>query len=115
MARADYLGRDEPHTRDGTEIDIADVLGLQTHASAKDPSFVFEAGWNAKGAVCVANTRWPDLISRESLAAAAPQLAGPCDEATARAKGALLFTRIKARDAAAESSSSSASSPSRGG
>jgi hypothetical protein len=36
-------------------------------------------------------------MSRESLAAAAPQLVGPCDEATARAKGVLLFTGIKAR------------------
>lgn len=96
-ARADYQGRNEPHTRDGTAIDIADVAGVQTHATLGDRAFVFEAGWNAQGAVCVAATRWPELISRDRLVVETPELGGPCDEAEARAKGALLFTRIKAR------------------
>lgn len=96
-ARADYQGRNEPHTRDGTTIDIADVTGVQAHDTVGHPDFVFEAGWNARGAVCVAATRWPDLVSHERLVMESPELGGVCDEATARAKGALLFTRIKAR------------------
>ena len=97
MVRADYEGKGQPHTRNGTVIDVADLAGLQTHASAGDPDFGFEAGWGVAGAVCVARTRWPDLVTREALVAASPHLDGPCDEATARAKGALLFTRVKAR------------------
>lgn len=97
MARADYAGRDEPHTRNGTIIDMADVFGLQTHASMEDPAFAFEAGWGPDGAVCVARTRWPDLITREALLRTAPHLGGGCDEAQARARGALLFTRVKVR------------------
>jgi hypothetical protein len=96
MVRADYEGRGEPHTRNGTTIDIADVLGVQTHATAGDEAFAFEAGWGVDGAVCVARTRWPDLITREALLKSSPQLGGPCDEATAKARGALLFTRVKA-------------------
>lgn len=97
MVRADYEGKGEPHTRNGTLIDIADVARLQTHATAADPAFRFEAGWDIDGAVCVARTRIPELLTREALIAAAPRLSGPCDEAAARARGALLFTRIRAR------------------
>jgi hypothetical protein len=94
MVRADYAGKGEPHTRDGTAIDTADVLGVQAHETLNDPAFAFEAGWGVKGAVCVARTRWPDLLSRDALLAAEPALKGPCDEAAARARGALLFTRV---------------------
>lgn len=94
MVRADYAGKGEPHTRNGTPIDTADVAGLQKHESLGDPGYAFEAGWGVDGAVCVARTRWPDLLTRDALLAAEPALKGPCDEATARAKGALMFTRV---------------------
>lgn len=97
MVRADYEGKGEPHTRNGTLIDIADVARLQIHATLGDPAFGFEAGWGVDGAVCVARTRIPELLTREALVAAAPRLGGSCDEAVARARGALLFTRIGAR------------------
>ena len=95
MTRADYAGRGEPHTRNGTRIDVADVAGVQTHEAGSD--YVFEAGWGPDGAVCVARTRWPDLVTREAVLAQAPGLAGPCDAAAAKARGALLFTRIQPR------------------
>lgn len=97
MVRADYEGKGEPHTRNGTLIDTADVAGIQTHATSADPTFGFEAGWGVNGAVCVARTRIPALLTRETLMAAAPRLDGVCDEAAARARGALLFTRIRAQ------------------
>lgn len=97
MVRADYEGRGEPHTRNGTMIDVADVAGVQKHDMLGNPDYAFEAGWGVDGAVCVARTRWPDLITLEALLKSSPQLAGPCDEATARARGALLFTRVQVR------------------
>jgi hypothetical protein len=97
MVRADYAGKGEPHTRNGTTIDTADIAGIQTHATLADKGFAFEAGWGLKGAVCVARTRWPDLLTRDALLAADPELGGRCDEASARARGALLFTRVQAR------------------
>jgi hypothetical protein len=95
--RADYRGDGAPHTKNGTEIDIADVAGVQHHDSLADPAYIFEAGWGPAGAVCVAATRWPDLLTEEALVAASPNLGATCDEATARARGALIFTRIKRR------------------
>ena len=93
MVRADYDGSRWAHTRNGTPIDIWDHIGIQAETTADDPKFRFEAGWSARGAVCVARTRWPDLLSRDALVRSAPRLDGPCDEATASAKGALLFNR----------------------
>lgn len=95
--RANYDGRGEAHTKNGTEIDVADAIGVQTADSLNDPAFTFEAGWGPRGAVCVAQTRWPDLISLADLLKSAPRLGGPCDEATARKRGALIFTRVKKR------------------
>lgn len=97
MTRADYDGRGAPHTRDGTALDMQDDIGLQTWESTTDPEFGFEAGWGPDGAVCVARTRWPDLLKLEDLHRAAPALAGPCAPDSARAKGALIFTRVKIR------------------
>jgi hypothetical protein len=62
MARADYCGNGVSHTREGTTIDMYDVLGVQqpsTEASAGwDPArATFEAAWGAEGAVCMARTR----------------------------------------------------------
>ena len=58
----------------------------------------FEAGWGPHGAVCVARTRWSELLPLSVLLASAPRLvARPCDEAEARRRGAVLFNRSKLR------------------
>lgn len=98
MVRADYAGDGEPHTRDGTSIDIYDRLGIQQSESANDPGYAFEAGWTPAGAVCVARTRWPDLVSLDQLRSRHPGRFGGdkvCDDETARALGALLFNRSR--------------------
>jgi len=95
MVRADYDGHGIAHTRNGTLIDVFDRLGIQASDSRNDPNFSFEAAWGPDGAVCVARTRWPDLLPRATLMESAPRLDGRCDEASATAKGALLFNRSK--------------------
>jgi hypothetical protein len=96
MARADYDGRGVAHTRDGTKIDMWDIAGVQVPDSLDDPEFSFEAGWGMEGAVCVARTRWPDLLSLKDLIASTPALAAaPCDGEEAGKRGALLFNRSR--------------------
>lgn len=92
VARADYAGDLVAHTKEGTLIDLWDDAGVQ--APSRDPKFVFEAGWGPGGAVCVARTRWPDLLALEDLHRARPDLAGECTEATARAMGAILYSAV---------------------
>ncbi len=96
LVRAAYDGRGAAHTRNGTMIDIWDKLAIQTPDPKLGDEMKFEAGWGPDGAVCVARTRWPDLLPLSVLLASAPRLAAnPCDEAEARRRGALLFTRVK--------------------
>lgn len=97
MVRADYCGDGVGHTKDGTTIDLYDRLGIQASDSGGDAEFAFEAGWTPQGAVCVARTRWPELLTREQLARDCPRLGSPedCDEASARKAGALLFNRSR--------------------
>ena len=96
MVRADYGGDGAPHTKNGTDIDVYDRIGIQQSESKSDPKFGFEAGWAPTGAVCVAHTRWSDLITTAQLFERYPQLARKkCDEASAAAAGALLFNRSK--------------------
>lgn len=96
LVRAAYDGRGIAHTRDGTSIDLWDVLGIQVPDSTDDPRYKFEAGWGTAGAVCVAHTRIPDILPLDVLLKSAPQLrASPCDEAEARRRGALIFNRSK--------------------
>ena len=96
MVRGDYDGSETAHTKNGTTIDMWDDVGVQTNASKSDPAFAFEAGWGPDGAVCVARTRWADLLPVEALLASAPRLrAAPCNEAEARRRGALIFNRSK--------------------
>ena len=98
MVRADYRGDGAAYTRNGTIIDAWDIHDKDGPATASDPAFAFEAGWGPDGAVCVARTRWPDLLALAALIASAPQLsARPCDEAEARRRGALMFNRSKLR------------------
>ena len=96
LVRGDYDGRGTAHTRDGTTVDIWDIYDVQKPDSMGDPAFAFEAGWGPDGAVCVAKTRWADLLPLGVLLASAPHLhAQPCDEAEARRRGAVLFNRSK--------------------
>lgn len=92
MVRADYLGNGAAHTRNGTAIVIWDHIGIQKDEGMDAP---FEAGWSPGGAVCAAKTRRPELLRRDDLTAVAPRLAGPCNERTAAARGAVLFNRSK--------------------
>lgn len=98
MVRADYDGSGNAHTRDGTTIDGWGDIGGEVPESLNDPAFAFEAGWRPNGAVCVARTRWPELLPTNVLLASRPHLRGsPCDEAEARRRGAVLFNRSKLR------------------
>lgn len=98
MLRADYDGTGNAHTRDGTTIDGWGDIGGEVPATLNDPAFAFEAGWGPDGAVCVARTRWPELLPTSVLHASRPDLRGnPCDEAEARRRGAVLFNRSKLR------------------
>jgi hypothetical protein len=56
MARADYCGDGISYTRDGTAIDVFDRRGIVS--AANEPGFLFEAGWNESGAVCVSRPRY---------------------------------------------------------
>ncbi|MCQ4165852.1 ADYC domain-containing protein [Tahibacter harae] len=97
MVRADYCGDGTATTRDGTAIDIYDGHGVQQPAN--EAGFRFEAGWAPHGAVCVNHARVPQNLKLEDLAQRCPRLKDAlgrrCDEASARAAGALLFNRSK--------------------
>ena len=97
MTRADYCGDNRPHTKDGTSIDNYDDLGIQRRGAAKDPAYVFEAGWGPQGAVCVAHPRWSDLVTLDQLKVDCPRLAAVpvCNEASARGLGARMFNTSK--------------------
>jgi hypothetical protein len=97
MVRADYCGDGRAWTRDGTIIDMWDDQGIQKPDTQNDQAFSFEAGWKPDGAVCVAHTRIPENITLDKLKASCPRLATTptCDEASARATGALLFNRSR--------------------
>jgi hypothetical protein len=55
MLRADYCGDGQAYTRDGTQINLYDSLGIQT-PDPGEPS-TFEAGWGPDGAVCIHHPR----------------------------------------------------------
>jgi hypothetical protein len=98
LTRADYGGDGVATTRNGTQIDIYDHIGVQRDDPAE--GFRFEAGFDAKGAVCVAHPRIRENISLERLVAAYPRLAGRlgpenCDEAKATAMGAILYVKSR--------------------
>jgi hypothetical protein len=95
MVRADYDGSGAAHTRNGTPIEMWDDAGIQTRDTPADPTLKFEAGWARDGAVCVARTRYADLLPLDSLLHANPRLGGACDESAARRRGALIFNRSR--------------------
>jgi hypothetical protein len=97
LLRADYCGDGRGWTRDGTLVDIWDDYGIQTLDGGGDPAFSFEAGWRADGAVCAAHSRIPENVTLERLKAYCPRLEAisSCDENSARAAGALVFSRSR--------------------
>lgn len=102
MIRADYCGNDQPHTKAGTFIKFEDdaVRWRRDPGQVPDPEFVFEAGWSEEGAVCLARVRWGELGAVGAVRASCPRLRDldpdQCDEASARAKGALILNRSRA-------------------
>lgn len=62
MTRADYCGDGQPHTKDGTLIDIYDGMGIQKRVEQKD--MVFEAAWGPRGAVYVSRPRIGGAIDK---------------------------------------------------
>lgn len=58
MIRADYCGDGTSYTLDGTLIDMADGLGIQSAETGDRADFAFEAAWGADGAKCVSKTRY---------------------------------------------------------
>ncbi len=97
MVRGDYGGADEPFTKDGMNIDLYDLQGIQTPDNASDQTF--EAGWTPDGAVCVHHVRVKENVTLAQLEARFPKLKGRtgaiCTEEFARQNGALLFNRSK--------------------
>jgi ADYC domain len=95
LVRADYGGDGVGHTRNGTPIDLFDRIGIQRDETA--PDMTFESAFDAEGAVCVAHTRLPDVLSMRDLLLRYPRLAGDpsvrCNEATP----ALLYVRSAPR------------------
>ena len=71
LARADYCGDGVPHTFDGTEINVWDLLPapgpIQQHGDKSPAGMHFEAGWNTSGAVCLSHERWKDAGPNPSL------------------------------------------------
>ena len=73
MARADYCGNGQPHTHDGTMIDMWDTLPPPGPIQRRTPilqslGMMFEAGWDTGGAVCLSRARW--LLDKDGLLAA---------------------------------------------
>lgn len=97
MVRADYCGDSHPHTKNGTQIDVYDHLGLQHDDARADPEYAFEAGWSPAGAVCLAHTRWSDVATLDTVHAECPRLplGDACTEKAAQAVGALVFNRSR--------------------
>jgi ADYC domain len=95
LVRADYAGDGRGTTRNGQPIDIYDKLGVQP--PTYDLPYAFEAGFSPDGATCVRHIRVKENATLASVEASAPSLAGRtgtvCDEAVARAQGAILFVR----------------------
>src|SRR5262249_24928548 len=79
LVRADYCGDGTPHTENGTLIDVYDPVGVQQPDNG--PGMAFEAAWSPSGAVCVARTRKPHLLSLDQLRQRCPQvrIADSCD------------------------------------
>jgi hypothetical protein len=95
MYRADYGGTGEPWTRNGMNIDLYDLQGIQKPDMAADQAF--EAGWSVDGAVCVHHVRVKENTTLAELEEKYPRLKGRtgpiCTEEYARSLGATMFNR----------------------
>lgn len=56
MTRADYCGNGKGHTRDGTTINVFDLINIQERTP--DTGMVFEAAWDENGATYFSRARW---------------------------------------------------------
>lgn len=65
--RADYCGNGSSFTRDGVQVDVYDVTGLER--SAHLSHMAFEAAWGEDGATCLRRTRVPDIAAVEDILA----------------------------------------------
>jgi hypothetical protein len=73
LARGDYCGTGTPHTFEGTEIKVWDNLPSPGPINAHQTTpflYVFEAGWDTGGAVCLCHTRW--LLDGPAIALGCP-------------------------------------------
>lgn len=61
MIRADYCGDGTTHTRDGTQINLYDRLGIQKRNVV--PGMSFEAAWGIDGARSIHHTRYPEALA----------------------------------------------------
>jgi ADYC domain len=93
MVRADYCGNGQPHTADGTLIDVFDTLGVQRSDTSVELDF--EAGWGPDGAVCVSQSRYTEIgTSGDELPVSCWEQLPACDDAEqAVAAGATLMNR----------------------
>ena len=71
LLRADYCGNGNPHTRDGTLIELYDRLDVQVDTS--EPGLSFEGAWNKDGAVCLRKTRIPELADLKDILKECPE------------------------------------------
>jgi ADYC domain len=91
LVRADYGGDGVGHTRNGTPIDLFDRIGIENDEIA--PGMTLEAAFGPDGAVCVAHTRLPEVLSMPDLARLYPRLAGHLGADCGTGAPALLFVR----------------------
>lgn len=62
MAQADYCGNGIAHTKEGTPIDMYDLLSIQKRS--EDSGMMFEAAWTPDGAAVIDRTRYPDALAQ---------------------------------------------------
>lgn len=93
MMRADYSGRGQAATRDGTLVEVFDTIGLRPIGSHDLRNF--EAGWDEKGAVCVRHPRLRAAASLAQIESSSPRLKGRvgsrCTPERAMALGAVIL------------------------
>ncbi|EDX85919.1 hypothetical protein S7335_3622 [Synechococcus sp. PCC 7335] len=80
MVRADYCGDGVGHTKEGTEIDVYDRLGLQQRT--RGSGMTFEAAWGADGVVQLNHLRFEGAIA---------QLKHDCPKKMASAQQAIRY------------------------